>query len=242
MTEPTAEDIVLYDDVTALGEELWTISKKIEGLNNDPKMFSILLFRRLRSNHQGYTLLWKNRLDLEADIVLRSAIESSICIAANSKLGSDFVSLMLEDTASTIKGQITVQNSHFGGNSVKFANDTLKSIAAHITTDTKPKKLNWAELAKHGGVDLLYGFHKMLSAGSSHVTGISILRGVTGAGLGADLRSLEAIERNVHLSIMAWTTLIGVKVHAGIIGERAIVDRANALEARMDVLSRSTQA
>ncbi|VXD05321.1 conserved hypothetical protein [Sphingomonas sp. T1] len=239
MTDPTMEEVALYNDVTALGKDLWDISKEIEGLTNDPKMLSIMLFRRLWSNHQGYTLLWKSEMNLEASIVLRSAVEAAICIAANKSLGAEFVILMLQDTASTIEGQISVQDSHFGGKSVKEAKEVLQIIKAKMPANTVSKRLNWPNLAKKGGVDILYGFHRMLSAGSSHVTGISILRGVTSVGLKTDMIAVEALERRIHFMQLAWTTLLGVQLHAEMIGADAVAQRAREAGARMAIASSS---
>lgn len=56
--EPTQDELALYDDVSHLAASLWKKSGDMEGLNTDPKMFSNSLFKRLWSNHRGYTLLW----------------------------------------------------------------------------------------------------------------------------------------------------------------------------------------
>ena len=90
---PTSDELVIYDEISALAAELWATSREIEGLSTDPKMFSIMLFSRLWSNHRGFTVLWNNKLFLEADIVLRSGVETAICIAANLKLKDTFVAL-----------------------------------------------------------------------------------------------------------------------------------------------------
>lgn len=47
MIEPTRGELAIYDDISKLGERLWDISTAIEGLNTDPKMFSIMLYKRL---------------------------------------------------------------------------------------------------------------------------------------------------------------------------------------------------
>lgn len=92
--EPTSEELEIYDSISALTDTLWGISKEIEGLNTDPKMFSIMLFQRLRSNHRGFTILWKNGQHLEADIVLRSGIETAICLVALHVMKDEFIKLL----------------------------------------------------------------------------------------------------------------------------------------------------
>ena len=70
----SAGEIETANSISELGRLLWEETKKVEGLNNDPVMFSAMLFKRLWGNHKGFTPLWRNRLQVEADILLRSGL------------------------------------------------------------------------------------------------------------------------------------------------------------------------
>lgn len=212
MIEPTSDEIAIYDDISKLGARLWDISTDIEGLNTDPKMYSIMLYKRLWSNQRGYTLLWKNSLFLEANIVLRSAVEAAICIAANARLKEEFVLLMSMDAAATIQGQIKVHRENGALDSVKEGEAVLRFLQSKLPDGFKSATLRWKELAEKGGAPQLYLFHKMLSGVSSHVTGLSILRGVTSERMDAGQREINQLERKMHLMMMAGAMLQGARV------------------------------
>lgn len=59
-TGPTHDEKTLFDDISALLEKVWDISKDISGTMTDPKFISVVLFRRLRGSHRAYAVLWKN--------------------------------------------------------------------------------------------------------------------------------------------------------------------------------------
>ena len=164
MIEPSADELAIYDDISKLGERLWRISTTIEGLSTDPKMFSIMLYKRLWSNHRGYTLLWKSHLDLEANIVLRSAVEAAIAIAANMRLGREFVDLMKGDAIYSVLGQIKLHRENGDKDAEREAEAVVRQIRSALPNGVKSAALNWKDLADKNEVPQLYFFHKMLSS------------------------------------------------------------------------------
>jgi hypothetical protein len=239
MIEPTRDELEIYNDISKLGRSLWDISTTIEGLSTDPKMISIMLYKRLWSNQRGYTALWKLNLDLEANIVLRSAVESAICIAANARLKDEFVLLISRDAAATIQGQIKVHRENEAFNLVKEGEATLRFLQAKLPAGVKPAVLRWKELAEQGGVPQLYSFHRMLSSVSSHVTGMSILRGVTNDSMEADQKEISGLERKMHLMMMAGAMLQGARLHSIMIEAYRDLETATALTERLATLSMS---
>jgi hypothetical protein len=237
MLEPTKDEIAIYGDISQLGAKIWKLSTGIEGLSNDPKMFSIMLYKRLWSNHRGYTALYNLKLSLEANIVLRSAVETAICIAANYRLQREFVILMRRDACHTIQGQIKVHRENGASDTVKEGEATLRYLQSFLPEGAKAAKLDWKKLAEQGGVDQLYSFHRMLSGVSSHVTGLSILRGVTNGKMDAEHAELGALERKMHLMMMAGAMLQGSRIHAGMIEAYAELEHAVALTERLATIS-----
>jgi len=240
MTEITSEELEIYDEISRLADALWKESVKLEALNRDPKLFSIMLFKRLCSNHRGYTVLHNNNFFLEADIILRSGLESAICIAANFQLRDDFVTLMKSDAAHTILGQIKLHREAGAKDLVKDGEATLRFLKAKLPEGMKPNRLNWKTLAQQGKVPQLYEFHRMLSGVSSHVTGMSVLKGIIGAdGSGEDAQDeLRRISKRMHLMMMAGATLHGSMLHAAMINEEVHAKHALSLLDKMNNIAR----
>lgn len=198
-----------------------------------------MLYKRLWSNQRGYTDLWKMNLNLEANIVLRSAVEAAICISANAKLREEFVLLMSRDAAATIQGQIKTNRDNEAYELVKEGEATLRLLQAKLPVGVKPATLRWKELAEQGGAPQLYSFHKMLSSVSSHVTGLSILRGVTNDRMDAEQREIRELERKMHLMMMAGAMLQGARLHSVMIEAYAELEIATTLTDRLATLSMS---
>ena len=239
MNEITTDEYTIYNEISHLGESLWSASKEVVALNSDPKMFSIMLFKRLWSNHRGYTILHNNALSLEADIILRSGLEAAICIAANYQLRDDFVNLMRRDVAFTLKGQIKVHRNAGAYDLVKDGEAELRRLVAGFPEGIKPARLDWKLLADRGQVSHLYDFHRMLSGVSSHVTGMSVLKGIVGAdgdGSGAQ-DELRILSKRIHLMMMAGATLQGSMLHAAMIDNEQHYQSAKRLVGRMNVIS-----
>lgn len=235
--ECTSDELALFDDVSTLAASLWTKSKKQRGLSSDPKMFSGMLFKRLWSNHRGYALLWNNGLQLESDIVLRSGIEASICIAANHELREGFVKLMHGDAIATLKGQIKMHREEGSFDMVRESEAVLRGLQARFRGDSKPAPLNWKDLAEQGGVPHLYGWYRQLSGLSSHVTGASILSAVAPADGANPAAELGPMQRKMHLMMMAGATLQGSLRHAGMLNDEQELQTAVALLTRLSDIS-----
>ncbi len=239
MPEITKEEFEIYGEISRLGADLWELSKKVVGLNTDPKMFSIMLFKRLWSNHRGYTLLYNNALHLEADIVLRSGLEAAICIAANFHLRDEFIMLMRRDAAYTLQGQIKMNRESADIDLVREAEANLRMLQAEMPQGVKAARLDWHSLSQQGQVPQLYGFHRMLSGVSSHVTGMSILTAATDAdGSGEALqKEYRSLTRKFHLMMMAGATLQASMLHAEMIDEDEYVLKAKKIVDRMNMIS-----
>lgn len=236
--EPTEEELKIYDEISFLAQSLWRTSKIIEGLNTDPKMFSIVLFKRLWSNHRAFTLLWTNGFRLEADIVLRSGLEAAICIAANFHLRDDFVLLMRRDAAFSVQSNIRLVRGNGPNQMVSEAEELLRMLQEGLPEGTKAGKLDWKSLAKEGGVDQLYGFHRSLSGHSSHVTGLSILPDFALIGDTNETQDeLRLLTEKMRLMMMAGATLNGSLIHSQMIDDQNHARIANALVERLNVMS-----
>lgn len=233
----TLDEAGIFNDITALGASLWAKCQNVEGLSTDPKMFSIMLFKRLWSNHRGYAVLCNNALQLESDIILRSAVEASICLAANHELKAKFVALMHGDAIFTLLGQIKIHRDEGSLDMVRESEAVLRHLQARFPTVTKPARLDWKRLAEHGKVPQLYGWHRMLSGLSSHVTGASILTAVAPAEGPNPAEELEPLQRKMHLMMMAGTTLQGSLRHAGMLNDPEGVERTVTLLNRLGDLS-----
>lgn len=235
--ENTTEELALFDDISSHAASLWDRSGQLEGLMTDPKMFSALLFGRLWSNHRGYVVLWKHGLQLESDIILRSGIEASICLAANFELREKFVELMHGDAIFTLKGQIRMHRDEGSLDMVRDGEAVLRDVQARFPPGSKPARLNWRGLAQDGRVPHLYAWHKMLSGHSSHVTGASILTSAAPANGSDPAAELGPLQRKMHLMMMAGATLQGSLRHAGMLNDQELTGAAVALLGRLGDLS-----
>lgn len=213
--ESTREEMAFFDKVTRYAATIWNKTAGVEGLSNDPRMFSAMLFKRLWSNHRGYAVLWREGLHLEADIVLRSGIEASICIAACHHLRQRFVQLMHGDTIYTLKGQIKMWREEGADDMVRLCEATLRDLQSRFPRDVKADRLLWEDLARAGEAPHLYGWHRMLSGISSHVTGISVLPAVENVVNPSANPDIGPHQRKMHLMMMAGATLTGCLRHAG---------------------------
>ena len=237
MPNPTDEEVAICNAVSELGASAWKASINQEGLSTDPKMMSVMLFKRLWSNHRGFLVLWQKSLPLEAAIVLRSGIEAAICVTANHAMKQRFVDLMNLDAAFTVRGQAKRYREQGDTEAAAEAQQTFEHLMAALPKGSRPASLNWKDLADEGGIPSLYTYHRMLSGTSSHVTGMSILKGVTYDEESALLQAeYDALTRRLHLMMMSFATLHATQLHALMIGAEAINIRARELVQRMNVL------
>ncbi len=233
----TSQDAVLYDEVSSLASRLWTQTLKVEGWNRDPKMFSVLLFKRLWSNHRGYTVLFKAGLSVEGDIVLRSGVETSICIAANHHLRDGFVQIMIQDAAHTLSGQIKMHRDNGDTDLVREAEAILRPILKGLPRGVKAARLDWKDLAEKGRVPILYQIHRQLSGVSAHVTGMSLLPGVEYVDGLTPTDTFRESTKAAHPLWMMAATLHGCLLHAGIIDDVELLTESVVLCGRLDALT-----
>jgi hypothetical protein len=236
-TGPTQDETALFDDISALAEKVWDISKGISGTIADPKFISVVLFRRLRANHRGYAVLWKNGCHTEGEIIVRAAVETAICINANFRMGDEFPRLVRRDAAATLQGQIKLYREAEDTEMVESSEAALRYLLAGFAEGEKPERLNWKSLAKAGGQPLLYNFHRMLSGMSSHVTGLSIIRGIGDAEMEELQASLNGMSKRNYFNMIAGATLHGTLIQSGMIDDVGCAEEALSLVMRMDALS-----
>lgn len=238
-TPATPEEVKAFNDASALLERLWAKSQQITGLTTDPKMFSIMLFRRLRSNHRGFAVLHQNGLPLESDIILRAGIEAAICISANFYLRDEFVQLMLQDAASTMQGQIKLHRDEGSKELVSGGEAAFRALQAKLPPGIKAAKLDWNSLATKGKAPQLYSFYRMLSGVSSHVTGVSVMQGIAFQDENAPQGQQIFIPRRMCLMIMATASMHGAMLHAGMIDDVDGVNEAVELGQHIQLLSKT---
>jgi len=231
-------ELGFFTDLEGTVADLVAYSGKIEVPNTDPRFVSLMLFNRLASNHRGFLLLWRADELLEAAIVLRAAIETTICLAANFTMREDFYPLLLGDLAATLKAQIKLWRELGSDKLVRDSEANLRAILPRAPE--KPRAFDWQSLADIGGQPELYRYHKALSMVALHVTAISIMRGVVGVeGGGVDLqRDWQALERPKHIRQMAIALVIGLKLHAEIVDAADFVAAGKTLDARLSELSK----
>lgn len=237
--ETTPDEAALFNDITAQGASLWEKTRNVEGLNTDPKMFSMMLFKRLWSNHRGYIRLWNSSLHLEGDIILRSGIETSICIAANYDLREEFIALMHRDAIFTLQGQIKMWRDVGDQGMVQQSEELLRLLQSRLPEGVKGARLDWKSLAEQGRVPHLYGWYRMLSGLSSHVTGASVLTGVSTDEERRTERELPELQSKMHLMMMAGATLHGCMRHAGMLDDESEVRVSLSLLSRLNDVSMS---
>ena len=238
MQELTPEELGICDEISNLGADTWTATLAVEGLNTDPMMSSVMIYRRLWSNHRGFLVLWKANLLLEASIVLRSGLEAAICLAALPALGGDFIALMKKDAAYTVQRQQRKLLEDGDEAAAQEAGAHVDLLLSLLPEGTKPACLNFKTLAETGGVPQLYSAHRLLSGTSSHVTGLSVLQGLVSDDASMALQNeLTGLTRRMHLMYMAGATLHGIALHCQMIGALELLERANDLIGRMNGIS-----
>ncbi len=238
-TEPTKDELAIFDEIGRLAESIWDVSRTFSAPFTDPKMMSVLLYKRLRTNHIGFTALWNQPLPLEAAMILRSGLEAAICIAANLRMQADFVALVRADAAATLTGQIKMQRADDATNLVRDSEANLRMLTDGLPEGIKPARLVWQSLAEVGNVPRLYGCHRMLSGISSHVTGLSLMQGISDDSeeMDASQERLRNLNKRMHPIMMASATLTGSLHHAELLGDEKHYVAAVDLTKRMDELS-----
>ena len=231
------------DFLTALsifGQELLIYSSTLAVPVGTQKAVSLMLYQRLWSNFRAFGKLWSEDCFLEANIIIRTAIEAAICIAANKKLGGGFYPLLLGDLAATLKKMIKLWRSTGETDLVSLYEAQLRNPPAG--TPAQPKAFVWKELAGFAEQPILYDRHRWLSATSAHVTGISLLRSVVTDG---DTENLQAellnIDQTINPLCMGCVFMFGARLHAQIVGNDELTVAAERLDGRLKELLETAQ-
>lgn len=158
-----------------IGEMLAELTSHIEGRKDDPKIVAATLFARAWTHYCAFGTLIKEGFVLECEIILRSSVEVAICMANVLRRPKEFLAELDADAAHTMRGQVNMmRNGSF---------DFVEAVAAEskeIFGEEKGKGLVWKDLAEKVKANDLYSYHKALSGTAAHVTGISLLRTLSG--------------------------------------------------------------
>lgn len=120
---------------------------------------------------------------------------------------------------------------------VKSSEVALRYLQDGFAEGEKAAFLDWKSLAKAGGQPLLYNFHKMLSGLSSHVTGLSLIRGIGDAETEEMQAKLQGMNKRNYFNMIAGATLHGTLIQSGMIDDEGCTEEALALVERMNALS-----
>lgn len=232
----TQEDGRLFNEVTALTRSLWASSSRIEGLSSDPKMISIMLYRRLWSHQRAFALLYNQHLNIDADNAVRGSIEAAICVAANFHQDGGFWHQLRLDAVKTLTGQITMFRELGIKDLEREAEAQRRDFLRGLPEGSKGEQLKMEGLAKIGQVPQLYSWYRQISAISTHVTGMSILRGVVPGGSPDVPDPIVLLTRRLYPFWQIGAAILASRLHARMIedsgNELAATDLAKRLDSR----------
>lgn len=233
----TKSDGEMFNDTTALARSLWENSTKIEGLTDDPKMISIMLFRRLWSHHRAFALLYNHHFNIDADNAVRGTLEAAICIAANFHQDGGIWHQLRLDAIKTLTGQITMFKD-MGLKDLEIeAEKQRRDFMKELPDGTKGEQLKMDGLATIGQVPDLYRWYRQISAVSTHVSGMSILRGVVPGGSPDAPDPVTMLTRRLYPFWQVGATIMASRLHSRIIEDEANEIVAADLVRRLDVRS-----
>jgi hypothetical protein len=198
-----------------------------------------MLFLRLRANLRGYMLLWHDGSYLNADILLRSMVECTICLAAISAIGAGFIEQLRADAASSLKGAIKVWREEGFKELVRGGEQHLRETFSR-ETDGASGPLNWKELAEKAGHPRLYSVHRTLSMASAHLTGLSLLRMIddSSEGTATGTNPLDEASGSYNFAAMASTVALACRLHAKFAGATEFEMPLDQIDAMLNGVSR----
>lgn len=216
--DPYAKLEAALGDIAAIGNSLGEASMKVRVKGDDPKAMSLALYWRAWSNFRAFTMLWKEDLILEAEIIARSTIETAICLANLAARRQAFLDDLAADMSHTIGGQVKMMRRA----QYDFSEEIATTWAAELAT--KGVRLDLEKLANEGDVKELYTYHRVLSAMSVHITGMSIGRHTPLAGEGDDAeKALEETKEADRRRAVVWmlpAMAATLMAHAGMIDDK----------------------
>ncbi len=207
----------LLDQFGELGAEIHGHTKDMQGESDDPAIVGAILFNRAWGHFRSFSLLWRNRLSLDADVVLRNCCEAAICLANLEKRPADFIADLRSDAAHTLERQIAMWKT------IKGTDDLVRNAERHLTeifgagqpNSKKFNRLDLSSLAKQADADILYRFYQSTSGMTAHITGLSLLFHVAEDG-SAEALALhnQRREKQRAQSVMSMCIVGGVAMHA----------------------------
>ncbi|RRN64293.1 DUF5677 domain-containing protein [Caulobacter sp. 602-1] len=214
-------------DIAAIGNSLGDASTNIRVTGDDPKFLSLALFWRACNHFQAFTMLWKAKLYIDAEIIVRSSIETAICLANLNARRMDFMNDLIADLSHTMGGQMKMlRRGQFD-----FTDEVAAQWAEELAS--KGARMDLETLAKGGHVDNLYAFHRLLSAFAVHITGMSVGRhcpfGDDDDGWSKTLEATKEADRRRSVLWMLTAMTATLLAHAEIIDDKVHMDRMTAL-------------
>lgn len=167
----------LFDEFAAFGERVYAQHRDVIGRSDDPKMIGTIIFHRVWGHFRSFAVLWKERLSLDADVVLRNCCEAAICLANLQTRPEGFMADLRSDAASTLSGQIGVWRKVPGTEELvqRASTQMLELFGAKGVDGKKHTKLQLELLAADAGVSPLYHYYRTASGAGAHITGLSLL-------------------------------------------------------------------
>ncbi len=217
-------------ELTDIGNSLGRATTEIEIEPHHPMVLSMTLYTRAWTNFRGVQLLWKSGLTLEAEIILRSLIETAICLANLDLRRDDFIKELAEDASSTMHGQINMMRKAKYGFAEVVARDYQDWLA------TKGVRLDLERLAEQAKVPDLYSYHRVLSGVAVHISGVSVGRHSPFSGDDEAVKEIEAMAALDRRRIVLWTIpamLTASMAHAHIIENADHAALVGALSAKL---------
>ncbi len=230
-----ADDAILFNETNRLGAALWARTLQTEGLNSDPKMVSCTLYRRLWSHHRGYALLYKDGLVVESDTLLRSSIEAAICLCANFHTEGGLWTQLKQDALHTVTSQIKQAREIDDKDLERDGEKARRWLASQMGPNIKARKLEMKDLAEDGKVAMLYQFYRGLSGTSSHVTGLSIMRGVVTPDEPKMHEAWTDLTQKTHHLWQIAAVLQGSFCHALLLEDEELAETSIDLAKRLDI-------
>jgi hypothetical protein len=230
----------LYDDLGDLCQRLWDRSTALIGLSVDPKMVSTQIFIRVYGHARAFSLLWSNHLNLDAEIILRSAIEAAICLAHLEARRAEFVADLRSDAAFTTRGQIPLWFYNDDRAAAKARAQSHEVFGQRTSLGQQHTKLDWKTLASDAGIPDLYAFYKHLSGTRAHITGLSMIGDAVEVGVNGQeeqVRLLRRLQRESALRMMCGALQISCNRHARLAEFTALEGESTSMMNRMATLS-----
>ena len=230
--------VAVVDRLGSLTNELGARCEGMEAQSHDPFLYSAMLFLRLRTNMRGYMLLWHDGSYLNADILLRSMVECTICLAAISVMGAGFIEQLRADAASSLKGAIKVWRDEGFVELVQGGEKHLREVFGGETGEAAGP-LNWKELAEKAGHPRLYNLHRMLSMASAHLTGLSLLRMIDDPSEGSaeGINRLNEASGSYNFAAMASTVALACRLQAKIVGTKEFDVPLDEIETELNAVA-----